>query len=236
MYSGSKFEESLAIDIDPHILVAKSHELKALKVESALQREFKRSNLFVIPCTQYTDSKMSGIGPCLRVADTKRPKAQFNGPAMKTAEKLYPQFYGEQSVYVSVDDLTIMPKGDALKYVVDHMLELRYGHDDYSVEYERHKWLPWKASVLIEAVAFNPHPTETGIDAFLRITQAIENGDSIQVPSEARVPKEVADFVLDISRRFRPDMTFSLSEDTKLWNSKAHYAPGFTPAPAPPSA
>ena len=105
MYSGSKLEESAAVDINPHILVAKRHEPQALQVENALQEQFRRSNIFVIPSTQYIDSKMSGIGPCLRVVDAKSPKTEFNDLCMKAVEELYPQFYGEQPVYVSADDL-----------------------------------------------------------------------------------------------------------------------------------
>ncbi len=41
MYSGSKLEESAAVDINPHILVAKRHEPQALQVENALQEQFR---------------------------------------------------------------------------------------------------------------------------------------------------------------------------------------------------
>ena len=222
MYSGSRFEESSAVDINPHILGAKRHETQALMVESELQRQFRRSNIFVIPQTQYIDPKRPEIGPCLRLVDAKRPKAEFNCLGIKAVKRLYPKFYGEQSVYVSVDDLTIVPKGDGLKYAVEQMLNLRYGHDKYSVEYDRHKWLPWKSSILIEAAAFSRHPTETGIDALLRFA-------GLEDVPEVKVPREVADFILELSRRFRPDMTFSLAKETKLWNVKADYPPGFVP-------
>ncbi len=231
MYSGSRLEESLVEDMSPHILAAKRHEPQALKVESALQEQFRRSNLFVLPYTQHTGLKRANIRPCLRVVDARGAKTKFDGPAMQAVEKLYPQFYGEQSVYVSVDDLTIMPQGDALQSVVDHMLQLRYGHHNYSVEYDRHSWMPGKVSIFIDAVAFDLRPTKTGIEPLLRIAESVKNGDDIEHAPEARVPREVADFVLELSRRFRPLLTFNISEDTKLWNAKPQYAKGFTPAP-----
>mgnify|MGYP006298803797 CR=1 FL=1 len=104
MYSGSKLELNEAQDINPQILGAKVHEQQALGVEIALQKNLRRKNVFVIPYIEYADSRMSDIRPCLRVVDAKSPKADFNSAAVLSVGCLRHEFYGEQDVYVSVED------------------------------------------------------------------------------------------------------------------------------------
>jgi hypothetical protein len=125
-------------EVDPEIsitLESKKHEDLATMVEYQLREHFGRQDIWVLPEQQ--NNPPHGHYPCVRVIDGNSLEAEFNSAVHIKAKEIVPVIYGQEDVYVSVEDVTVMPEGDALKYVIDHLLSLQFGHRDYFTEFFR---------------------------------------------------------------------------------------------------
>ncbi|MFA7275476.1 MAG: hypothetical protein WC043_01590 [Pseudobdellovibrionaceae bacterium] len=196
-------------------LVPKEHEDFAQMVQFQLREHFGRTNLWVLPYDQLNQQNVSY--PCLRIVDGENVETEFNGLAVQKAKEIVPNIYGDEEVYVSVEDTTVMPEGDSLKFVVDHLLSLHYGHGDYKVEYDRNEQ---SGEVIIYVEDYSK-----GWD--------IDTDDDRDFYEEqpCGIPNEVILFVFDKSREFRPDLTFKLSSEITPLGSPAVFARGYMPAP-----
>lgn len=194
-------------------LVSKGHEDFAQMVQFQLRKHFGRVNLWVIPDDQLNPQKMRHA--CLRIVDGENVETKFNGLAVQKAQEIVPNIYGDEDVYVSVEDITITPEGDGLKSVVDHLLSLYYGHGDYKVEYDRDEQ---SGDVIISVEDYS---TGWGIDDY--------GDDYKEQPCD--IPNEVILFVFEKSQEFRPDLTFKLSSEIKPLASPPVFAPGYMPVP-----
>jgi hypothetical protein len=216
--------------VDPEIsitLESKKHEYLARMVEFQLRQHFGRNNIWVIPEEQ--NKPPQGHSPCVRIIDSNERKASFNGAAFNLAKEIVPQIYGSEEVYVSTDDVTIMPEGDALKYVIDHLLSLQYGHRDYFVKFER---VEGTSQVIIEINDMDyllSTYTEEDDDGEVHLTT---NGKDWDEPcARCGIPNDVVLFVFEYARNFRPDIEFTLSTCVNVVNEEPYFAPGYKLAP-----
>ncbi len=194
-------------------LVTKEHEDLAQMVQFQLREHFGRSNLWALPYDQL--NLQNALYPCLRIVDGENAETEFNGAAAQKAKELVPKIYGDEEVYVSVEDITVMPEGDSLKFVVDHLLSLHYGHGNYMVEYDRNEQ---SGDVVIY------------IEDYSEVWDVDGDEDSCEEQT-CGIPNEVVLFVFEKSREFRPDLTFKLSFELKPLDSPAAFARGYRPVP-----
>lgn len=222
----------------------KSHEGKAHKVETILRTQEDRNDIWVLPFKQYSDGDDYKLAiKVLDAQDVKNPISDTD--LVKKSKEICTDVY-EQDVYVKSFGLSVMPEGDDLKYVMDKLLELRYGHSLYSVEYnllddidadsadedciDAAKLLSRNSVVLIEVscddwmLDLNPDDDE-------------DSNPRHKDPNDHKVPQEVWDFILKTSSELRSDLCFQLfEEDTSLARDKKPvFAKGFAPVEAIPA-
>lgn len=195
------------------LFVAKAHEAQSALVEQDMRTAFPGQLLWVLPYAQV--NKQNQPYPCLRIIDgsvletplfieTGDPKNPLiDTPLTAKAKEIFPRHYGIDEVYVSTESRTIGNEGDALKYVVDHLLALRYGHKDYMVEFNRTNRRSKHASILIE--------------------------DYSDIENMARIPQDVVSFVFAKAQEFRPELAFRLDSKTIVVNQSPRVQHGFNP-------
>jgi hypothetical protein len=109
----------------------------------------------------------------------------------------------------------------SLKYVVDHLLELRYGHLDYSIE--------------LFPLDKNGNALDDGeseiAELYVNCWEVVLSDDDDQdfENSAYPVPHEVLAYVRDLLKEFRPDVTFKLAKEYEPVAEPAVFAPGFSP-------
>lgn len=194
-------------------LVTKEHEDLAQMVQFHLRKHLGRSNLWALPYDQLNQQNV--LYPCLRIVDGENVETEFNGAAAQKAKELVPKIYGDEEVYISVEDITVMPEGDSLKFVVDHLLSLHYGHDNYMVEYNRSDQ---SGDVVMYIEDYSKGRDVDGDEYFCE-------------EQTCGVPNEVVLFVFEKSREFRPELTFKLSSEIKPLGNPAVFARGYRPVP-----
>jgi hypothetical protein len=222
-------------EVDKEISItweSKKHEDLATMVECKLREHFGRQNIWVIPEQQ--NSPPHGMYPCVRVVDTNSLKGRFNSQAYLEATQLVPQIYGSEKVHVSIDNVTVDPEGDGLKYVIDHMLSLQFGHRDYFTNFFRiidTNSVEVVINDLKQLGAFEEDDDEWDDEPTAQLEYV--GGDAAELTAKGYaypIPNEVVLFVFKIVREFRPDLEFTLSTEVKPIPDAPDYAPGYSPA------
>jgi hypothetical protein len=194
----------------------KSHEDLAQMVENRLRDIFARTNIWVIPTNSVSQTSPQVVRqPAIRLIDgfeIKMPIDMDESAVVLKAKEICSEFYGQEKVYVSTEDATIMPEGDGLKYAVDQLLKLRYGHMDYTVEFERKG---------------NSNHVEIYITDWDSVWPC-EDGDEDDY--EEGLPQDVVTFVKKVSQELRPGIVFEFAQGIVYSPEQAPYfAPGFEP-------
>lgn len=215
MHSGSALKPGqLSEDFAPW-LIEKEHEDLAGMVEYHLRQKFNRANIWVISSSSFSGQTHSPIRqPAIWVLDGDAVYDLVPDPEDKdiidAARAISVDVYGNDGVYVRGDELSIMPEGDGLKYILDQLLKLRYGHVDYRVELFR---------------------TGKTRDVEVSITDIISDIDDDDDAGEfvEKVPGDVCDYVLKTAREMRPDIVFRLAPEVTVTQYRPRFSRGFVP-------
>ncbi len=233
MYSGSKFNPSQINPdyCDARIAFAKAHEHQALQVERELRQIFNQKNIFVTPAIQYKGSDRSALKLHLQISDGNRVNDHECHKLVNAAKEIYAKIYKNDDVYMSAESLSLMPAGDSLKYLVDQMLALRYGHNNYRVDFFEYApinffdlapLLPVYELVVTNAYETNRLPDDD-------IEKALYNLAGKKSWEEDILPQEVLDSVMNMAKTFRPYRVFIPANDMIVDDCDPFYSRGFTP-------
>lgn len=195
---------------------AKKHEDFAQMLEFQLRTHFNRQNIWVISHEQ--KDKANKSYPCIRVIDNELPENIFRGAVSMKAEEIVPDIYGMEHVYVATDSTSVMPDGDSLKYVIDHLLSLQFGHHDYQVEFDTDD----------EDDAALGH-----VEIYIDNLGTASKQDRAKGFDTTKIPNEVIYFVFEKAKELRPDLEFKMSDQIRSITTSAYYAPGYLILPSP---